>query len=87
MHSVLPLKSGVTRVLESFAGLDEFEYFGRIKEIYELNIYGSKPLIPVIFKCHWFDPKMMRRTYSNLVIVEIRQDFTLPGDDVYIVAQ
>jgi hypothetical protein len=28
-----------------------------------------------------------RRTYSNLGIVEIRQDSTLPGDNVYIVAQ
>jgi hypothetical protein len=28
-----------------------------------------------------------RRTHSNLGIVEIRQDSTLPGDDVYIVAQ
>jgi hypothetical protein len=29
----------------------------------------------------------MRRTHSNLGIVEIRQDSTLAGDDVYIVAQ
>jgi hypothetical protein len=29
----------------------------------------------------------MGRTYYNLGIVEIRQDSTLPGDDVYIVAQ
>lgn len=49
--------------------------------------YGSKPLTPVIFKCHWFDPQVMRRTHSNLGIVEIRQDSTLPRDDVYIVAQ
>jgi hypothetical protein len=28
-----------------------------------------------------------RQTHSNLGIVEIRQDSTLPGDDVYIVAQ
>jgi hypothetical protein len=41
----------------------------------------------VIFKCHWFDPQVMRRTHSNLGIVEIRQDSTLPGDNVYIVAQ
>jgi hypothetical protein len=37
-------------------GLDEVGYFGRIGEIYELNFHGSKPLTPVIFKCHWFDP-------------------------------
>jgi hypothetical protein len=67
--------------------LDEVDYFGRIKEIYELNFHGSKPLTPVIFKCHWFDPQVTRQTHSNLRIVEIRQDSTLPGDDVYIVAQ
>jgi hypothetical protein len=67
--------------------LDEVDYFGRIEEIYELNFHGSKPLTPMIFKCHWFDPQVMRRTHSNLGIVEIRQGSTLPGDDVYIVAQ
>jgi hypothetical protein len=41
----------------------------------------------VIFKCHWFDPQVTRQTHSNLGIVEIRQDSTLPGGDVYIVAQ
>ena len=41
----------------------------------------------MIFICHWFDPQVTRQTHSNLGIVEIRQDSTLPGDDVYIVAQ
>jgi hypothetical protein len=59
-------------------GLDDVDYFGRIKEIYELNFYGSKPLTPVIFKCHWFDPQVTRQTHSNLGIVEIQQDSTLP---------
>jgi hypothetical protein len=68
-------------------GLDDVDYFGRIEEIYELIFYGAKPLTPVIFKYHWFDPQVTRRTHSNLGIVEIRQDSTLPGDDVYIVAQ
>jgi hypothetical protein len=68
-------------------GLDDVDYFGRIEEIYELNFYGFKPLTPVIFKCHWFDPQVTRWTHSNLVIVEIRQDSTLPGDDIYIVGQ
>jgi hypothetical protein len=68
-------------------GLDDVDYFGQIEEIYELNFYGSKPLTPVIFKCHWFDPQVTRQTHSNLGIVEIRQDSTLLGDDVYIVAQ
>jgi hypothetical protein len=47
----------------------------------------SKKYTPVIFKCHWFDPQVTRQTHSNPGIVEIRQDSTLPGDDVYIVAQ
>jgi hypothetical protein len=68
-------------------GLDEVDYFGQIEEIYELNFHGSKPLTAVIFKCYWFDPQVMRQTYSNLGIVEIRYDSTLLGDDVYIVAQ
>jgi hypothetical protein len=68
-------------------GLDGVEYYGRLEEIYELSFRGSKPLNPVIFKCHWFDPEVTRRTYSNLGLVEIRQDSVLSGDDVYIVAQ
>jgi hypothetical protein len=47
-------------------GLDYVDYFGRIEEIYELNFHGFKPLTPVIFKCHWFDPQVTRQTYSNL---------------------
>ena len=65
-------------------GLDNVDYFGRIEEIYELNFYGSKPLTLVIFKCHWFDPQVTRRTHSNLGIIEIQQDSTLRGDDVYM---
>jgi hypothetical protein len=67
--------------------LDGVEYYGRIEEINELGFHGSKPLNPVIFKCHWFDPEVTRRTYSNFGLVEIRQDSVIPGDDVYIVAQ
>ena len=52
-------------------GLDGVEYYGRIKEIYELIFYCCKPVNPVIFKCHWFDPKVVRRI-PNLVLVEIR---------------
>jgi len=70
-------------------GTDGLDYYGRIEGIYELsfaNAVGSKPLSPVIFKCHWFDPGVKRRT-PNLGLVEIRQDTIYPGDDVYIVAQ
>jgi hypothetical protein len=67
--------------------LDEVEYYGRIKEIYELIFHGSKSLTPVIFKYHWFDIEVTRWTHSNLGLVKMRQDSTLPGADVYIVAQ
>jgi hypothetical protein len=69
------------------AGLDKVEYYGRIEEIYDFNFHGSKPLTLVIFRFHWFDPEVTRRTNSNLELVKIRQDSILPGDDVYIMAQ
>jgi hypothetical protein len=69
------------------SGLDEIGYYGRIEEIYKLNFHGSKPITLVIFKCHWFDPEVTRWTHSNLGLVEIRQDSTLLGDYVYIMAQ
>ena len=67
-------------------GQDGVDYYGRLLEIYELQFYGSVPLTPVIFKCHWFDPKLTRHT-PKVGLIEIRQDSKLPGDDVYIVAQ
>ena len=67
-------------------GLDGVEYYRRIEEIYELVFQGCKPLNPVIFKCHWFDPEVVTRT-PNLGLVEIRQSSVLPGDDIYIMAQ
>ena len=67
-------------------GLDGVEYYGTIEEIYQLSFHGSKPLEPVIFKCHWFDPQVVRRM-TQVGIVEIQQSSVLPGDDVYIVAQ
>jgi hypothetical protein len=82
-HNKLQPKSAQSKnhVFWSFTPrLDEIEYCGRIEEIYELNFHGSKPLTPVIFKCHSFYPDVMRQTHSNLGLVEIRQDYTLPGD-------
>ena len=67
-------------------GDDGLEYYERIEEIYELTFHGSKPLKPVIFKCHWFDPQAVRRT-PNLGLVEIQQSSLCPGDDIYVVAQ
>jgi hypothetical protein len=52
-------------------GQDGVGYYGRIEEIYELKFHGSKALNPIIFKCHWFDPEVMRQTYSNLGLVKI----------------
>jgi len=66
--------------------LDGVEYYGIIEEIYELDFGGSKPLNPVIFKCHWFDPSAVRRT-PNVGLVEIQKSSVYAGDDVYIVAQ
>jgi hypothetical protein len=65
---------------------DGLDYYGRIEEIYQLSFHGGKPLNPVIFKCHWFDPRVTRQT-PHLRLVETRQDSVYPGDDVYIVAQ
>jgi len=69
------------------ASQDRVEYYGRLEEIYELSFHGCRPLNPVIFKCHWFDPAVTRQTWASLGVVEIRQDSVLPGDDVYVVAQ
>jgi hypothetical protein len=67
-------------------GNDEQDYYGIIEEIYELTFPGCKPLKPVIFKCHWFDPKEKRETL-DIGLVEIRRSSVYAGDDVYIVAQ
>jgi len=67
-------------------GTDDRDYYGIVEEIYELRFEGRKPLNPVVFKCHWFDPDVTRTT-PELGQVEIRQDSIYRGDDVYIVAQ
>ena len=67
-------------------GDDGIEYYGRVKEIYELTFHGSKTMKLVIFKCHWFDPQDVRRT-PNLGLLEIQQSSVYAGDDFYIVAQ
>jgi len=61
-------------------------YYGRIEEIYELQFEGTKRVHPVVFKCHWFDPEITKDD-PKLGIVQIRQDSSYAGDDVYIVAQ
>jgi hypothetical protein len=42
-------------------GNDGLDYYGIVKEIYELEFSGPKALKPVVFKCHWFDPNVTRR--------------------------
>jgi hypothetical protein len=67
-------------------GHDGLDYYGRVEEIMELDFLGCKPFHPIIFKCHWFDPYVTRRT-PNVGLVEIRQDSVYQGWDVYVVAQ
>jgi hypothetical protein len=67
-------------------GTNGIEYYGIIEEIYELEYEGQVPLTPIIFKCHWFDPRQTRRT-PHLGLVKIRYDSVYKGKDVYIVAQ
>jgi hypothetical protein len=47
---------------------------------------GCKPLKPILFKCHWFDPDQTQET-KDVGLVEIRQSSVYDGEDVYIVAQ
>jgi hypothetical protein len=49
---------------------DGLDYHGRVEEIYELEFDGDKPLKPVMFKCHWFNPRETRQT-PHLGLVEI----------------
>ncbi|KAK1661689.1 hypothetical protein QYE76_049848 [Lolium multiflorum] len=42
-------------------GDDGLHYYGRVEGIYELNYGFHKGLNPVVFKCHWFDPRRVRR--------------------------
>jgi len=66
-------------------GTDGKDYYGIVEEIYELNFKGAVTLAPVVFKCHWFDPDITRKDLT-IGQVEIRQDSSYKGDDVYIVA-
>jgi hypothetical protein len=66
-------------------GNDKKNYYDIVEEIYELEFKGGSSLKPVVFKCHWFDPNVMRE-YLKIGLTEIRQDSKHNGDDVYIVA-
>jgi hypothetical protein len=67
-------------------GTDGKDYYGIVEEICQLTFPGCKPLKPVLFKCHWFDPDQTQET-KDVGLVEIRQSSVYDGEDVYIVAQ
>jgi hypothetical protein len=67
-------------------GTDGLDYHRRVEQIYELEFDGDKPLKPVMFKCHWFNPCKTRRA-PHLGLVKIREESVYQGKDVYIVAQ
>jgi hypothetical protein len=52
-------------------GTDGLDYYGRVEEMFEISFYGRTNLRAVIFKCHWFDPTVTRKT-PHLGLVEIR---------------
>jgi hypothetical protein len=66
-------------------GKDGLDYFGIVKEIIELDCDFGKQKNPVVFKCHWFNPKRVRRR-PEIGLVEIERESVYAGDDVYILA-
>ncbi|KAK1697913.1 hypothetical protein QYE76_014610 [Lolium multiflorum] len=66
-------------------GDDGLHYYGRVEGIYELNYGFHKGLNPVVFKCHWFDPRRVRRD-PEIGLVEVERNSVYKGEDVYILA-
>ncbi|KAK1612558.1 hypothetical protein QYE76_036231 [Lolium multiflorum] len=66
-------------------GDDGLHYYGRVEGIYELNYGFHKGLNPVVFKCHWFDPRRVRRD-PEIGLVEVQRNSVYKGEDVYILA-
>ncbi|KAK1626362.1 hypothetical protein QYE76_000677 [Lolium multiflorum] len=66
-------------------GDDGLHYYGRVEDIYELNYGFQKGLNPVVFKCHWFDPRRVRRD-PEIGLVEVERNSVYKGEDVYILA-
>ena len=66
-------------------GDDGLHYYGRVEGIYELNYGFDKGLNPVVFKCHWFDPRRVRRD-PEIGLVEVERSSVYEGEDVYILA-
>ena len=66
-------------------GLDEYDYYGRLQSVYELNFNcANVQLNLVVFKCHWFDPRGGQRNTKSIGLVEVRPSTTYSGSDVYI---
>ena len=66
-------------------GDDGLHYYGRVEGIYELDYGFDKGLNPVVFKCHWFDPRRVRRD-PEIGLVEVERSSVYKGEDVYILA-
>jgi hypothetical protein len=45
----------------------------------------DKGLNPVVFKCHWFDPRRVRQD-PEIGLVEVERSSIYKGEDVYILA-
>ena len=66
-------------------GKDGLDYFGVVLDIIELDCDFGKQKNPVVFKCHWFNPKRVRRR-PEIGLVEVERDSVYTGEDVYILA-
>jgi hypothetical protein len=66
-------------------GDDGLHYYGRVEGIYELNYGFDKGLNPVVFKCHWFDLRRVRRD-PEIGLGEVERSSVYKGEDVYILA-
>ena len=66
-------------------GLDEISYYGILEEVLEIFYHNREHSI-VLFKCRWFDPYRGVITNKRTGITEIRKDFILSGDDVFVFA-
>jgi hypothetical protein len=66
-------------------GTDKLHYYGRVERIYEMDYGFASGQNPVVFKCHWFDPRRVRRI-PDIGWVEVERSSVYAGDDVYILA-
>jgi hypothetical protein len=50
-------------------GTDGKDYYDIVEEILELDFGKDLGCKPVVFKCHWFDPKVMKK---DLMIGQVK---------------